>query len=263
MPPFPTDLIESELFGYEKGAFTGAGANGKKGLIEEAANGTLFLDEVGDLRLEAQAKLLRFLELGEFYRLGGSRKCRIKTRVVSATSKNLIKMIEADQFRRDLYFRLGVIKVQVPSLNERPEDIMPLAKHFLKKFSEKFDKQFTHISTDVEEALLAHDWTGNVRELKNLMEAAVLVGKGPELVMGDLDPTGFCNLQRGSQRPNAQDLNAFPSEGIYLESRLKSLEKHYIETALKMARGNESQAARLLHINHHTFRYRRKKLLPK
>ena len=213
--------------------------------------------------LEAQAKLLRFLELGEFYRRRRIEKIQIKTRVVSATSKNLIKMIEEDQFRRDLYFRLGVIKVQVPSLNERPEDIMPLAKHFLKEFSEKFDKKFTHISTEVEETLLAHDWTGNVRELKNLMEAAVLVGKGPELVMGDLDPTGFCSLQRGSQRPNAQDLNAFPSEGIHLESRLKSLEKHYIETALKMARGNESQAARLLHINHHTFRYRRKKLLPK
>lgn len=258
----PKDLIESELFGYEKGAFTGAAATGKKGLIEEAANGTLFLDEVGDLRLEAQAKLLRFLELGEFYRVGGSKKLQIKTRVVSATNKNLTKMIEEDQFRRDLYFRLGVIKVQVPSLNERPDDIMPLAKHFLKEFSDKFDKNFTRISANVEATLLAHDWTGNVRELKNFMEAAVLVGKGPELVVDDLDATCLSYPQGSAPPSNVQDLNAFPAEGIHLADRLKTIEKYYIETALKMARGNESKAARLLNINHHTFRYRRKKLLP-
>ena len=258
----PKDLIESELFGYEKGAFTGAGAGGKKGLIEEAANGTLFLDEVGDLRLEAQAKLLRFLELGEFYRVGGSKKLQIKTRVVSATNKNLIKMIEEDQFRRDLYFRLGVIKVQIPSLNERPDDIMPLAKHFLKAFSDKFNKKFTRISGQAEDVLLAHDWTGNVRELKNLMEAAVLVGKGPELVVDDLDATCLSYTQGPAPLTHVQDLNTFPPEGIHLETRLHAVEKHYIETALKMARGNESKAARLLHINHHTFRYRRKKLLP-
>jgi DNA-binding NtrC family response regulator len=131
----PKDLIESELFGYEKGAFSGADASGKKGLIEEAADGTLFLDEVGDLRLEAQAKLLRFLELGEFYRVGSTKKLRIKTRLVSATNKDLDKMIQHGQFRRDLYFRLGVIKVQIPSLNQRPDDIMPLAEYFLQEFS--------------------------------------------------------------------------------------------------------------------------------
>jgi len=257
----PKDLIESELFGYEKGAFTGASASGKKGLIEEAANGTLFLDEIGDLRLEAQAKLLRFLELGEFYRVGGSRKYQIKTRVVSATNKNLIKMIEADQFRRDLYFRLGVIKVQLPSLNQRPEDIMPLAKHFLKQYSEKFQKRFTRISSGVEDVLLTHDWIGNVRELKNVMEAAVLVGKGPELVVDDLESTFQFHSNPSGSQPPTQDLNDFPSEGLDLVARLKAIETSYIETALKMARGNESRAARLLHMNHHTFRYRRKKLL--
>ena len=257
----PKDLIESELFGYEKGSFSGAGASGKKGLIEEAANGTLFLDEVGDLRLEAQAKLLRFLELGEFYRVGGIKKIHIKTRIVSATNKNLAEMIETDQFRRDLYFRLGVIKVQVPSLKERPDDIIPLAKHFLKEFSDKFHKNFTRISAEVEATLLAHDWTGNVRELKNLMEAAVLVGKGPELLMSHLDSVGLSYPQESELPANMKDLNTFPAEGIHLESQLNSIEKHYIETALKMARGNESKAARLLHINHHTFRYRRKKFL--
>ena len=257
----PKDLIESELFGYEKGAFTGAGASGKKGLIEEAANGTLFLDEVGDLRLEAQAKLLRFLELGEFYRVGGSRKYQIKTRVVSATNKNLIKMIEDGQFRKDLYFRLGVIKVQVPSLNERPDDIIPLAKHFLKEFSDKFHKKFIRISEKVEELLLVHDWTGNVRELKNLMEAAVLVSNGPELTMDALEATFQPHPYRVAALSDLQDLDAFPPEGIDLTTRLQAVEKHYIETALQMARGNESKAARLLHMNHHTFRYRRKKLL--
>ncbi|MBW1798971.1 MAG: sigma-54-dependent Fis family transcriptional regulator, partial [Deltaproteobacteria bacterium] len=119
----PKDLIESELFGYEKGAFSGASPSGKNGLIEEAENGTLFLDEVGDLAMEAQAKLLRFLEMGEFYRVGGTKKLRIQTRVVSATNKDLHTMIEKDRFRKDLYYRLGVIEVQVPSLNERRDDI--------------------------------------------------------------------------------------------------------------------------------------------
>ena len=112
-------------------------------MIEEAENGTLFLDEVGDLSLEAQAKLLRFLEMGEFYRVGGTKKLQIQTRVVSATNKDLDNMIEKGLFRKDLYFRLGVIKVQIPSLNERPDDILPLAKHFLSEFSHKFDKSFT------------------------------------------------------------------------------------------------------------------------
>jgi DNA-binding NtrC family response regulator len=183
----PKDLIESELFGYEKGAFSGADVAGKKGLIEEAAGGTLFLDEIGDLSLEAQAKLLRFLELGEFYRVGGTEKLHIQTRVISATNKNLNRMLDEDRFRKDLFFRLGVIKVQVPSLNERPGDIVPLTKYFLQMFSNNFGKKFTAISPKAETALLAHSWTGNVRELKNLIERAVLIGKGPELSEKELE----------------------------------------------------------------------------
>ena len=160
----PKDLIESELFGYEKGAFSGASPSGKKGLIEESANGTLFLDEVGDLSLDAQAKLLRFLELGEFYRLGGTKKFNIRTRVVSATNKDLDDQIEKGLFRKDLFFRLGVIKVKVPSLNERREDIIPLANHFLLGFSKKFGKKFTGISSKAKSALMTYKWTGHVRE---------------------------------------------------------------------------------------------------
>jgi DNA-binding NtrC family response regulator len=259
----PKDLIESELFGYEKGAFSGAGASGKKGLIEDSANGTLFLDEVGDLSLEAQAKLLRFLELGEFYRVGGTKKMHIKTRVISATNKDINKMIENGLFRKDLYFRLGVIKVQVPSLNERPDDIGPLAKYFLQHFSNKFGKKFSGISSEAENALLAHNWTGNVRELKNLMERAALTGKGPELKLKELGLEPKEQYRKSAAAHNEGGPPLLPPEGIDLSERLQSFERHYIDQALKIAKGNESKAAKLLNMNHHTFRYRRKKLFAK
>ena len=257
----PKDLIESELFGYEKGAFSGADAAGKKGLIEEAADGTLFMDEVGDLSLEAQAKLLRFLELGEFYRVGGTKKLQIQTRVVSATNKDLSEMIETGQFRKDLYFRLGVIKVKVPSLNERSSDIIPLSKHFLKEFNDKFKKEFTGISSDAEHVLLAHSWTGNIRELKNLIERAVLIGNGPKLNTKELGIDAQSRREVPATIDTKAKLPPFPAEGLDLSEQLQSFERYYIETALKIAKGNESRAARLLNMNHHTFRYRRKKLL--
>jgi DNA-binding NtrC family response regulator len=256
----PADLIESELFGYEKGAFSGADPAGKKGLIEESAGGTLFLDEIGDLSLAAQAKLLRFLEFGEFYRLGGTKRKRIKTRVISATNKNLQDMIEDNRFRQDLFFRLGVIKVNIPSLNERPDDILLLAKYFLCKYSNKFGKRFNAISADAENALMAHDWVGNVRELKNLIEAAVLVGKGPELSAKNLGLEAQTGRIKSAPPKDGMTLTPWPPEGFDLIERLQSIEKYYIEEALQIAKGNESKAARLLNLNHHTFRYRRKKL---
>jgi transcriptional regulator with PAS, ATPase and Fis domain len=259
----PKDLIESELFGYEKGAFSGASASGKKGLIEDSANGTLFLDEVGDLSLEAQAKLLRFLELGEFYRVGGTKKMQMKTRVISATNKDINTMIEDGLFRKDLYFRLGVIKVHVPSLNERPDDILPLAKYFLQQFSNKFGKKFSEISPEAENALMAHNWTGNVRELKNLMEGVVLTGKGPKLKVKDLGLEPQEHKNTSSPAEARSSFPALPLEGMDLSEQLRSFERRYIEQALKMAKGNESKAARLLNMNHHTFRYRKKKLLGK
>jgi len=259
----PKDLIESELFGYEKGAFSGAGAAGKKGLIEESANGTLFLDEVGDLGLEAQAKLLRFLELGEFYRVGGTKKLHIQTRVISATNKNVDEMIQKGNFRKDLYFRLGVIKVQVPALNERPDDIVPLTKYFLQEFSQKFGKKFSRISPEAENALLTHNWIGHVRELKNLIERAVLIGKGPELTVKDLGLEPQKQADTLSLVETGSGFPALPLEGMDLSEQLQNFERHYIEEALKIAKGNESKAARLLKMNHHTFRYRRKKLQTK
>ena len=255
----PKDLIESELFGYEKGAFSGASPSGKKGLIEESANGTLFLDEVGDLSLEAQAKLLRFLELGEFYRVGGTKKITIRTRVVSATNKDLDDRIERGLFRKDLFFRLGVVKIRVPSLNERQEDIVPLAKYFLFRFSKKFGKKFTDISSEAESALIAYKWTGHVRELKNLIERAVLTGKGPDLERKDLG-IEISKDEILNQKGHNVIPPILPETGIDLESTQQAFERYYIEEALRLAGGNESKAARLLNLNHHTFRYRRKKL---
>jgi DNA-binding NtrC family response regulator len=255
----PKDLVESELFGYEKGAFSGAGASGKKGLVEEAQNGTLFLDEVGDLGPEAQAKLLRFLEAGEFYRVGGTKKMQVRTRVVSATNKDLDAMMEKGLFRKDLYFRLSVIKIHVPSLNERSEDILPLAKHFLMQFSRKFNKTFSAVAPEAEKALLAYRWTGNVRELMNLIERAVLIGKGPELALQDLQIKNAADSEIRTAGDGA-GLPPLSHAGIDLRSVQESLEAFYIREALKLAKGNESKAAALLHLNHHTFRYRRRKL---
>jgi DNA-binding NtrC family response regulator len=256
----PKDLIESELFGYEKGAFSGARASGKRGLIEEATDGTLFLDEVGDLSFEAQAKLLRFLEAGEFYRVGSTKRLQIKTRVVSATNKDLDVLIGKDLFRKDLYFRLGVVKVQVPSLNERRDDIIPIAKHYLLEFSNKFGEAFTGISPEAEVALTAHNWTGHVRELKNLIERGVLTGKGPELTIKDLGIEGMNRVESKTQTKKDIAFPALEKTGIDLAETQESVERYYIGEALKMAGGNESKAAKLLNLNHHTFRYRRKKL---
>lgn len=256
----PKDLIETELFGYERGAFTGAKVSGKIGLIEEAANGTLFLDEVGDLSLEAQSKLLRFLEDGEFYRIGGTRRLKIKTRVVSATNRDINKMISDGMFRKDLYFRLGVIKVEIPSLNDRHEDIVPIARHFLVEFSRKIGKTFTNISPIAEEALKNFHWQGNVRELRNLIERGVLIGNGPELTLQDLGIDRVVKNDIWEDKKSKLDFPPLLPSGVDLSSLQNLLEKYYIEEALKAAEGNETKAAKLLNLNHHTFRYRKRKL---
>ncbi len=252
----PKDLIESELFGYEKGAFTGAKAAGKKGLVEQASDGTLFLDEVGDLSLEAQAKLLRFLEEGEYYRVGGTRKLQIHTRVVSATNKDLDAMVEKDMFRRDLYYRLAVIKVEIPSLNKRRDDIVPIASHFLSEFSQKHGRSFRGFSTETEAILKNYSWRGNIRELRNLVERGILVGNGPELTAQDL---GLDRSNRDGDPPIVESdtgVPQLPEEGLDLQA----LEEHYIREALRKAGGNETRAAKLLKMSYYSFRYRRKKL---
>ena len=256
----PKDLIESELFGYEKGAFSGADKAGKPGLVEKAAEGTLFLDEVGDLSSEAQAKLLRFMEEGEYYRVGGTKTRMAQTRIVAATNKNLLDMIAEGQFRNDLYHRLAVIKVEIPSLNHRRDDIVPIAKHYLLEYANKFGKPFNSISSEAETALQEFEWTGNVRELKNLIEKAVLLCDGPELTIQDLglDADSYGNPTAGHhQQVNLPELS---SAGIDFQSVLVSIENHYFEKSLQLAKGNASKAAKLLGISRDTFRYRRTKL---
>lgn len=256
----PRDLLESELFGYEHGAFSGARTAGKKGLIEEAEHGTLFLDEIGDLSLDAQSKLLRFLESGEFYKVGGTKKSQIKTRVISATNQNITELIARGLFRKDLYFRLGVIKILLPSLNERRDDIIPIAQYFLYEFSQKFSKKFSGISPPAQAALKEYNWTGNVRELKNMIERGTLIGKGPQLTLQDLGIEKTAKPESGAPRSNRIIFPPIPAEGINLQSIEKAVEKFYIEEAFKISKGNESKAAKLLNINHHTYRYRRRKL---
>jgi DNA-binding NtrC family response regulator len=168
-------------------------------------------------------------------------------------------MMEKGLFRKDLYFRLSVIKIHVPSLNERSEDILPLAKHFLMQFSRKFNKTFSAVAPEAEKALLAYRWTGNVRELMNLIERAVLIGKGPELALQDLQIKNAADSEIRTAGDGA-GLPPLSHAGIDLRSVQESLEAFYIREALKLAKGNESKAAALLHLNHHTFRYRRRKL---
>jgi DNA-binding NtrC family response regulator len=253
----PKDLVESELFGYEKGAFSGADKSGKIGLVEQAKDGTLFLDEVGDLNADAQAKLLRFLESGEYYRVGGTEKHSVKTRVVAATNKDLSRLIAEGRFREDLYYRLAVVKIEIPSLNERRDDIIPIAKHFLLEFSEKFNKSFTSIDSEAQEALKQYHWTGNVRELKNMIERGVLLAEGSRFKLENL---GFESTNNGNGHDRDKQLPLISENGIDFPSILEAIEKDYFEEALKLANGNESKAAHLLNMSRDKFRYRRQKL---
>jgi len=170
-------------------------------------------------------------------------------------------MIEKGLFRKDLLFRLGVVVVNIPSLNERKEDIIPIAKHFLFEFNKKFGKEIDGMTPDAEASLTAYHWTGNVRELKNVIERAVLICKGSKITLQDIGLQRSHAYEIPKKIDETSALPSLPNEGIDLVEVLESLERHYINEALKMAQGNESQAARLLNMNHHTFRYRRKKLL--
>jgi len=256
----PKELIESELFGYEKGAFSGAAAKGKAGLVEQAAEGTLFLDEIGDLSMSAQAKLLRFLEYGEFYRVGGTQKHTVRPRLVSATNRGLSGMIKDGAFREDLYFRLAVVKIEVPSLTQRRDDILLIAKHFLVEFNEKFKKTFHGISPEAASALKAHGWKGNVRELKNIIERAVLMANGKELTAAHLG-LNMPSHGKGEETETATPLPCLSENGVDFSALLASFEKRYFEEALEMANGNESKAAKLLGLTRDKFRYRRTKLI--
>ncbi|AOY74807.1 sigma-54-dependent transcriptional regulator [Clostridium formicaceticum] len=243
----PENLIESELFGYEKGAFTGAVAR-KIGKFEKADGGTVFLDEIGELDLSMQVKLLRVLQEREFERIGGNERIRIDVRVIAATNRDLYKMVEEESFREDLYYRLNVIPIKIPPLRERKEDIPLLTNYFLERYSQEVGRKNIAISEEAQQKLLNYHWRGNIRELENVIERMVLLGQGNLITVEDLP---YEILQEKKSAETYQ----LPKEGICMEA----LEKDLIIQALERAEHNQTKAAQLLKMTRHTLLYRMEK----
>jgi DNA-binding NtrC family response regulator len=227
------DLLESELFGHEKGAFTGAHQL-KKGKMEQANGGTVFLDEVGDISAELQTKLLRFLQEREFERVGGTQPISVDVRVIAATNRELTGAIKEGRFREDLYYRLNVIPISLPPLRERNEDISVLAKYFLQRFAGETKKVFTGIAPKAEASLLAYQWPGNVRELGNVIERAAVLAEGPEITLEDLPPR-----IAGAELESAAD-------GFSYRYAVDAARAEVIKKALAHTKGNRAAAARIL-----------------
>ncbi len=250
---FSQEIIESELFGYEKGAFTGARSEGKAGLLEVAQGGTLFLDEVVDLSPEIQAKLLRVLEEKEFYPLGGTRKRSVNIRIVSACNRDLWDASLDGQFRKDLFFRLATIRIQIPPLRERRDDVLPLTQYFLEQFNDKYSKKFRGLSPEAESILISYQWPGNVRELRNAIERVVLLEDDDTLLAEHLH---FLLPPETETRPRIDPLHVdLPEEGFSLEE----WETELIRRAYDKCGRNKSRAARYLGLPRHVLLYRLKK----
>jgi len=239
-------LIESELFGHEKGAFSGAYTT-KKGQFELANGGTIFLDEISELSLHLQAKLLRVLQEGEFYRVGGTKPIKVNVRVIAATNQNLEEAIGKNTFRKDLYYRLNVFPIYLPPLRERRADILLLAEHFLEEFNKKYNKNIKRISTPAIDLLVKYHWPGNVRELKNCIERAVIVCDENVIRCYHLPPTLQTAESTQTQKGNS------------LRIAIENLEKEMIIEALKVTNGNCSQAARRLDTTLRVLNYKIKK----
>ncbi len=241
----PKDLLESELFGYERGAFTGAKSSGKPGKFELAHNGSIFLDEIGDLPLEMQPKLLRVLEEKEFERIGGNRIIKADFRLISASNQNLAEMVELGKFRADLYYRINVVPLHLPPLRERVADILPLAHHLLQAVAEDGLHPATEISTEAERILTQHTWPGNVRELNNVIERAAATNEDDIIRPADL-PFYLHQIKK----------SAVTSHTSLLKDVVAKAEKAAIHDALKMTEYNKAQAASLLGI-HRTLLYKK------
>jgi two-component system response regulator PilR (NtrC family) len=259
----PETLLESELFGHMRGAFTGADQN-KKGLVEVAERGTIFLDEIGEMNSSMQVKLLRVLQERRFRRLGGTEEVRADVRVIAATNQELPRLVADGRFREDLFYRINVIGVHLPSLRERPEDIPLLAEHFLSKFAASMEKPVRAISREAHERLAAYRWPGNVRELENAIERAVAVEQTPTLLPESLPP--YVRPNGDAVAPDrVEDLppgqSAFPglAEGFDLEARGEDFYRHYIALALERSGGVQTRAAELLGMSFRSFRYYAKK----
>jgi two-component system, NtrC family, response regulator len=229
---FGKEMLESEMFGHKAGAFTGA-VKDKKGLIEEASTGTLFLDEIGELHIDLQAKLLRVLETGEFIKVGDTKSTRVDVRLIAATNRELQKEVTAGNFREDLFYRINIFTIALPALRDRKKDIPVLANFFLKIFTQKTNTAIHAIGKDFMDHLQQQQWKGNIRELKNVMERAVILNNGNELMIGSLPPE-MQQMQYGKQNLSAFDL--------------ASVEKLHIQRVLNHTRGNKTETAKLLNI---------------
>ncbi len=245
----PEQLIESELFGHEKGAFTDARQT-KRGLFEVARGGSIFLDEIGEMTAPTQAKLLRALENRSFRRVGGTAQMRVDAGIIAATNRDLAQEVEAGNFREDLYFRLNVVRVEVPPLRERREDLPLLVDHFIQRFNQDFHKEVRGISAEALDLMQAYPWPGNVRELRNIIER-ILILEADEVIQVEHLPPGIRYGRGASEAPSF----VLPEEGLKLEE----LERSLLEQAMARTDGNQSAAARLLGITRYALRYRLEK----
>jgi len=244
----PENLLESELFGHAKGAFTDA-IRTKKGLFEEADGGTLFLDEIGELPGQLQVKLLRVLQEGEVRRIGESKSIQVDVRIVSATVKDLVKEVNEGRFREDLFYRLNVLPIHIPPLRERKEDIPLLIHHFIKKYNEAMNKNVAGVDQKALEALMNYKWYGNVRELENTIERAI--------VLTDKDHIEVENLPIEVQGFEGElQFDVLPDEECSIKKASKTLEINLIKKALRKTKGNHTHAARLLEISHRALLYK-------
>jgi two-component system NtrC family response regulator len=247
----PETLLESEFFGHERGAFTGA-ARTHAGRFEQADGGTLFLDEIGAMRVDLQAKLLRAIQEGEVQRLGSSSARKVDVRLLSASCEDLEQAIRNRSFREDLYYRLNVVPIRLPSLRERPEDLPLLVDHFVSKVTTKFGREGLGVAPEVLDRLQRHSWPGNVRELENCIERMVVLNRSDRLTAEDVPPSIGRPREAAGGNVDGFDL---PLEGL----RLPELERHLIEQALRRTRGSLGPAARLLGISYKTLQYRIRK----
>jgi two-component system response regulator PilR (NtrC family) len=250
----PETLLESELFGHMKGSFTGAISN-KAGLFEVANGGTVFLDEIGDTTPTIQVKLLRVIQEREFRRVGGNQDVKVDVRIIAATNKDLEKAVADGSFREDLYYRLDVIPIKLPPLRMRSGDIPLLVSHFLDKFSHESGKPAPTLTQDAVHVLLSHEWRGNVRELENLMERVVAFSTGAPVT--DAEVRGWLHRPVSPQAPGAP--TDLPEEGLDLEALINGIEKDLLLKALERSKWVKKKAARLLHLNTRSFRYRLEK----
>ena len=265
----PEALLESELFGHEKGAFTSADSS-KKGLVEAAERGTLFLDEIGEMSLMMQVKVLRFLQERRFRRVGGTEEQDADVRVITATNQDLTKRVETGDFRRDLFYRVNVIKVEVPPLRERRGDILPLAQHFIDKFNGQMGKKLKGLAPSAKRTLDSYTWRGNVRELENVIERAVALEDLDMVQAESLDLGDIPGLDRRSAQFAVGDPLAavgrvsegperLPESGFVLEQHVQNIEREFLAQALQQAGGVKVRAAGLLGMSFRSFRYYLKK----